>query len=120
MSHQAISVRTYISVFVALMVLTIVTLIVAHIDLGRGNIYVAMAVAITKATLVVTYFMHLRYGTLMSRTVLLAGVLAIMLMMGLFLDDVLTRHTSTYLPYYGALNGVRPSGAPVPAHPPME
>ena len=120
MAHQPISIRTYIAVFVALMVLTASTIISAHIDLGAGNFVVALVIAFVKATLVVTYFMHLRYGTLMSRAVLIAGIFAVLLLMGLTFDDVRTRHTQTYLPFIGALDGVRPPNAPIPPHPPEE
>jgi len=70
--------------------------------------------------LVITYFMHLRYGTLISRGVLVAGVLAVALLMFLTIDDLRTRDTRTYLPFVGALDGVRPPIAPVPPHPPLE
>ena len=121
MSQQhAISVRTYLLVFGALMVLTAATIVSAHLDLGAGNFAVALIIAFTKATLVVTYFMHLRYGTAVSRALLVAGVLAVFLLMGIALDDLRNRHTRTYLPFIGALDGVRPPDAPVPPHPPEE
>jgi len=121
MSHEAeISVRTYVTVFLVLMALTAATVFSAHVDLGAGNVVVALAVAVTKATLVILYFMHLRYGSRMARAALIAGVFAVLLLIGLALDDVVTRTTSTYLPFYGALDGVRPPGAPVPPQPPME
>jgi cytochrome c oxidase subunit 4 len=121
MSHEAeISVRAYVAVFLALMALTAITVVVAHVDLGTGNVVVALTVAVTKATLVVLYFMHLRFGSNMSRAALIAGILAVLLLIGLSLDDVLTRTTTTFTPFYGALDGVRPPGAPVPPPPPME
>jgi hypothetical protein len=70
--------------------------------------------------MVVTYFMHLRYGTNMSRAVLISGVIAVFLLMGIAIDDLRNRHTRTFLPFIGAINGVRPPGAPVPPHPPEE
>ncbi len=118
--HQTISIRTYLGVFAALMALTAVTIITAHIDLGHGNLVVALIIAIVKASLVVTYFMHLRYGPRMSRAILIAGIIAVLLMMFLSIDDLRTRHTQTFLPYVGALNGVRPPSAPVPPEPPLE
>jgi cytochrome c oxidase subunit IV len=120
MSHQPISIRTYVAVFAALMVLTAVTVVSAHLDLGRGNVLIALVIAFTKAALVITYFMHLRHGARMWRAVLFAGIFAVGLMMFLFLDDVRTRHTQTFLPFIGALDGVRPPQAPVPPHPPLE
>jgi cytochrome c oxidase subunit 4 len=119
-THQTISVRTYLAVFAALMVLTGVTIASAHIDLGHGNLALALIIAVTKAALVVTYFMHLRYGPRMSRAILIAGIVAVLLMMAFFIDDVRTRRMESFLPYVGALNGVRPPSAPVPPHPPLE
>lgn len=45
----------------ALLVLTGVTVMAARIDLGYLNVVVAMAIASTKAALVVLFFMHLKY-----------------------------------------------------------
>jgi hypothetical protein len=52
--------------------------------------------------------------------VLVSGVIAVLLLMGIAIDDLRSRHTRTYLPFIGALNGVRPPGAPLPPHPPEE
>lgn len=53
-------VRTYIMVFVALMVLTVVTVAVSYLDLSTGPaIALALVVATVKGTLVAGYFMHL-------------------------------------------------------------
>ncbi len=53
-------VRTYIMVFVALMVLTVVTVAVSYLDLSTGPaVALALAVALVKGSLVACYFMHL-------------------------------------------------------------
>lgn len=119
-SHGAMPVRVYVNVFLVLMALTAITVIVAHVDLGQGNVVVALAIAFTKAALVATYFMHLRFGLRMSRAILVAALIGLALMMSFTFDDVITRTTRTYLPFIGALDGVRPPGAPVPPAPPME
>ena len=53
----------YLGIFGALMVLTAVTVAVAFVDLGSLNILVALGVAVFKASLVVLYFMHLKYAS---------------------------------------------------------
>ncbi len=54
-----------LTVFAALMVLTIITVAVTKIDFGyQYNLIVALAIAVVKAVLVVAYFMHLRYDSL--------------------------------------------------------
>ena len=53
---------TYITIFSALMILTALTVGIAFLDLGSFNPVVALGVACIKATLVILYFMHVRYG----------------------------------------------------------
>ncbi len=53
--------RTYILVCIALLALTAATLGVSYINLGMGNVAVAMIIASVKAALVALFFMHLRY-----------------------------------------------------------
>jgi cytochrome c oxidase subunit 4 len=77
------SVRTYMMVFVSLMVLTIVTVAVASLEVGVGlGIAIALAIAATKASLVAAVFMHLShekrwiYGSL-----ILTGVFFVVLLL---------------------------------------
>lgn len=54
---------TYVAVFVALMVGTGLTVFASYVDLGVWNTPVALLIAITKGSLVVLFFMHLKYGS---------------------------------------------------------
>jgi cytochrome c oxidase subunit 4 len=90
MSHIA-SRSLYYSIFAALMVLTAVTVWVASIDLGWMNTIVAMAIAVLKATLVILYFMHLRYSTRLVRVVLMSGFFWFGIMVVLTLSDYFSR-----------------------------
>ena len=70
MSNHVVPLRVYFSVFGALMVLTAITVAVAFFDLGVLNNVVALGIAGLKATLVILYFMHVRYsGRLIVRGV---------------------------------------------------
>ena len=62
MTAHVVPVRVYLTVFALLMILTAVTTAVAFIDLGRMSVIIMLAIAVTKATLVVLYFMHVRYN----------------------------------------------------------
>ncbi len=53
--------RTYIVVWIALLILTGVTWGVSYVNLGMGNVTVALLIASVKAALVALFFMHLRY-----------------------------------------------------------
>ena len=67
-----ISIRSYFAVFITLLALTALTTGVSFVDLGGiGNVAVALAIAVIKATLVALYFMHLRYSS--PLTVIFAG-----------------------------------------------
>ncbi len=74
------------AVFASLLLLTALTVTVAGVDLGNLNLYAALAIAGVKATLVVLYFMHLRY----DRPFLLVVFLGCLAFVVLFISLVLT------------------------------
>jgi cytochrome c oxidase subunit 4 len=90
--------QTYFRIFALLIALTVVTVIVSFIDLGPVNPMIALAIAFTKASLVVSYFMHLKFSNRVTRVVFLTGVAAVILLFSISLDDELTRTSTTYLP----------------------
>lgn len=57
--HHAVSWQLLTIVFLALMVLTILTVAAINVDLGPLNIFVALGIALVKAVLVVLIFMHI-------------------------------------------------------------
>lgn len=54
---------TYIGVFLALLVGTGLTVFASYVDLGIWNTPVALLIAISKASMVALFFMHLKYGS---------------------------------------------------------
>ena len=90
-SEHITPIPVYLLVFLALMVLTAVTVFVAFLDLGVLNDVAAMAIAVFKATLVVLYFMHVRYSTRLSKLVVVAGFLWLVILIGITLSDYFTR-----------------------------
>jgi len=92
MSEHVHPKRFYVAVFVALVVLTLVTTTVAFVDLGRLNTVVALVIAVCKATLVVLFFMHLKDQTGLTRVVLIAAVIWLAVLIGITMSDVFTRH----------------------------
>jgi len=66
-------ISTYLIVFGALLVLTVVTVGVSHLGLPpKLSLFVAMSVASVKATLVVLWFMHLKYDTSFNKFIFVA------------------------------------------------
>lgn len=76
-----------VAVFGALVVLTVLTVAVAGVDLGNLNLYVALSIAGLKATLVVLYFMHLRYDQPFILVVFLGCLAFVVLFISLVLTD---------------------------------
>jgi cytochrome c oxidase subunit 4 len=92
LGHEHVTpLSVYLAIFGALMVLTIVTVAVAWVDLGTLNILVALGVAVVKATLVVLYFMHVKYSSKLTWIVIGAGVFWLLILLGLIMGDYLTR-----------------------------
>jgi cytochrome c oxidase subunit IV len=83
--------KLYILIFVALLALTALTTGVAFIDLGKWNTVVALAIAVCKASLVVLFFMHLRWSSGLTRMALLAAFVWFAILVALTLSDEFTR-----------------------------
>jgi len=73
--HHIIPIQTYLKVFGALMVLTVLTVAVTYVDLGFFNIVLAMFIAIVKSTLVLLFFMHLYYDNKTNLMFFLGSIL---------------------------------------------
>jgi len=71
----------------ALLVLTWVTIAVAGIDLGEANIWVALAIAVLKGTLVALIFMHLRWDRPFNGIIFVAALVFVTLFIALALTD---------------------------------
>ncbi len=79
-------------IFGALMVLTILTVVVAKINLGHPfNDIVALTIAVSKALLVVLFFMHVRYSPRLTWVVVVAGFFWLGILIVLTLSDYMTR-----------------------------
>ena len=91
MSEHVTSKKTYFAIFGALLVLTYLTVAVARIDLGPFNTIVALLIAVSKAVLVVLFFMHVRYSTRLTKLVVVGGFVWLALLIGFTMADVATR-----------------------------
>jgi cytochrome c oxidase subunit 4 len=89
--HHVVPVRVYVGIFLVLCVLTVVTVAVTGYDFGPFNLIVALGVAITKASLVVLYFMHARYSPKLTGVVIASSVAFFVILVFLTLTDYLSR-----------------------------
>ena len=88
-------VALYWGIWAALMVGTALTVLAASVELGTFNIVVALLIASIKGTLVVLFFMHLKYSTKLTMVTVLAALFWLFIMFSLTLTDYLTRHWLT-------------------------
>ena len=89
--HHVIPLRVYFTIFTLLMIGTAITTAVAFVDLGPLNNVIMLSIAITKATLVVLYFMHVRYSGKVVWLLAGAGFMWLAIMIVITMADELTR-----------------------------
>jgi cytochrome c oxidase subunit 4 len=84
-------VGTLVAVWAALIVLTFATSAASFLELGEFNIVLAMAIAVTKVSLVAWIFMGVRYSTTLTRLFCVAGLVWLVIMMIMTSSDYVSR-----------------------------
>ncbi|HYX23114.1 MAG TPA: cytochrome C oxidase subunit IV family protein [Thermoanaerobaculia bacterium] len=97
MAEHVTSRKVYFLVFAALLALTLATVLVAELDLGVFNDVAALVIAVTKAMLVLLFFMHIRHSTRMTVLTAVAGFFWLAILIGLTMADYASR--GHILPY---------------------
>ena len=77
----------YLAVFATLMVMTALTVIVAYFNFGAWNKVIALSIAGFKATIVVLYFMHVKYASKLTQLFAVTGVFFLLILFGLTMID---------------------------------
>ncbi len=91
-AHIAIpKVRTLVSVWIALLILTLVTTTVSYLELYEWNIVVALLIAVIKASLVAWIFMGVRYTTSLTKLFVVAGLVWLSIMILITFSDYSSR-----------------------------
>ena len=99
MSEHIVPVKIYLTIFGVLLLGTALTVLAAFHDftfsVGGVNVQlntiIALAIATTKATFVVLYFMHLRYSSRLTWVVLCSALFWLAIMFSLTLADYWSR-----------------------------
>ena len=89
--NHTVSFKTYLSVLIALLFLTVVTVAVAQVNFGAWNAFIAMFIASVKGALVLLYFMHLKYDDKLYWVIFGSGVFFVVLLFFLTKIDIITR-----------------------------
>jgi len=89
--HNSPTVGVYLSVFSTLMVLTALTVWAAYQDLGPYGDFVAMLIACSKASVVIVFFMHVKYSSRLVWLFVAAGFLFLLIMFAFLMADYVSR-----------------------------
>jgi cytochrome c oxidase subunit 4 len=90
-AHHIVSPRVYLAILAALLVGTALTVAASYVNLGIFNPIIALAIACTKATLVVLFFMHVKYSSKLTMLTVASGIFMFLVLIGMTLADYISR-----------------------------
>ena len=90
-THTIVSPKVYALVFGALLIFTALTVFASGVELGVFNAVVALAIAVIKGTLVVLFFMHIRYSSRLVMLTICSGIFTFLVLISLTLTDYISR-----------------------------
>ena len=91
MAERTVSMGMYLVVYLALMALLAATVGAAYLHLGNFTIVAAVGIAVVKATLIILYFMHIRFGGRNLWVFAVVGFLWLAILLTLGMTDYLSR-----------------------------
>ena len=89
--HYIVPLRNYVINACALAVLMFLTIAASYVNLGSMNAFVAIAIAVTKAILIVLFFMNTYYNTRLTWVFVVFSFFWLMILFGMFLPDYFAR-----------------------------
>ena len=90
-AHHIVGPGVYVVILFALLVGTALTIWASYVDMGVWNPIIAIAIACTKATLVVLFFMHVKYSSKLTVLTVGAGVFMFLTLISMTLADYISR-----------------------------
>lgn len=87
------------AVLASLLCLTYITVAASWMNFGRFNLWIALGIAVVKASLVVLFFMHLKYDKPFNAVILIVSMGLVMLFIALALTDT-TQYRPDQIPGY--------------------
>jgi len=90
-AHHIVGPGVYVAILFALLIGTALTVWASFIDLGPWNPVIALAIATSKATLVVLFFMGVKYSSKLTKLTVFAGIFTFLILISLTLSDYISR-----------------------------
>jgi cytochrome c oxidase subunit 4 len=89
--HHIVGPKTYAIIFITLLTFTGITVAAAFVNLGILNPIVALAIASTKAVIVILFFMHVFYQSKLIKMTVAAGFFTFLVLITMTLSDYISR-----------------------------
>jgi len=89
--HHIVGPKVYVAILLALLLGTALTVWASFLELGPWNPVIALAIATTKALLVVLFFMHVKYSTKLTKLTVFAGIFMFLVLISMTLADYMSR-----------------------------
>jgi cytochrome c oxidase subunit IV len=89
--HHIVSPKLYVVIFLVLLALTATTTAASYVELYVFNVVVALAIAVLKASLVILFFMHVKYSPKLTKLTVISGLFIFFALMTLTLADYMSR-----------------------------
>jgi cytochrome c oxidase subunit 4 len=90
-AHHIVGPKVYVAILLALLVGTALTVWASFVDLGFWNPIIALAIATSKATLVVLFFMGVKYSSKLTKLTVFAGLFTFLVLVSMTLTDYFSR-----------------------------
>jgi cytochrome c oxidase subunit 4 len=87
-NSHTVSTRTFVLVWIALLILTGVTVMAARLHMGAWSMLTNILIATTKASLVLWFFMHLKYEGRLFKVLIFVPIITISIIIGLTFFDI--------------------------------
>jgi cytochrome c oxidase subunit 4 len=81
----------YVAILIALLIGTGLTVWASYVDLGLWNPVIALAIATTKAVLVMLFFMHVWYSSKLTKLTIISGIFMFLVLISMTLTDYISR-----------------------------
>lgn len=89
--HTVVGPKVYAAVFALLLCFTALTVFASYLELGEFNTVVALTIAVIKGTLVVLFFMHVRYSSRLTKLTVFSGFFLLIVLFMMTLTDYVSR-----------------------------
>jgi cytochrome c oxidase subunit 4 len=97
MENHIVPVKNYVMVWLALMIGTVSTYLIAEfVDMGVWNIVVALLIAATKMSLVIYFFMHVKFDDKLTKLFVAGGFIWLFILISVTMVDYLSRYWQPY------------------------